>query len=343
MEKAVSEADNPRSMDARFYCDPEIFSLERSKIFRRSWQLVCAADAVAASGTCLPFTIGGLAIIVIRGEDGVLRAFRNACPHRGAQLVDGARDCLGELQCPYHGWKFDTRGGVMDMPWFGQPTPLDPSRYSLAPVSVEEWNGLIFVAVDPVGPLADQLSDLPDLLADVSVASMTTLGCSSFTAEVNWKTYFDQFTENYHVPFVHAPDKSVAIWNYTVTTGDNTVTLAAPGGGMHFGGRWIWMWPNCTISTFPGGAKLSRVEPTGPLSFEIDYQYLFVDVSALDEAARQRVIDSTEAIFRDDVNACRLVQGNYSSGNFRSGPLRTDLENGTAYFQSAVLGALGMT
>ncbi|UZW57528.1 aromatic ring-hydroxylating dioxygenase subunit alpha [Sphingobium sp. JS3065] len=329
-------------MDARLYCDADIFERERSAIFQRSWQLVCLHDAVAAPGACLPVTIGGAALILLRGDDGILRAFRNACPHRGARLVEETRDCVDELQCPYHGWKFDTRGSLTDMPWFGQPSPLDPALYPLSKVGIAEWRGLIFVAIDPIEPLERQLGDLPDLLEPVPLENMATLGRSTFAADVNWKCYFDQFTENYHVPIVHAPDKSVEIWNYTVMTGDNTVTLAAPGDGMHFGGRWVWIWPSCTFSTFPGGAKLSRIEPTGPMSFGIHYQYLFERSAPLDENARQRVIQSTEAIFRDDVMACKLVQGNYASGSFQSGPLRADLENGTAYFQSRILDALGM-
>lgn len=343
MESILSESDELRGMEGRFYSDAQILARERTAIFRRTWQLVCAGETVAASGSCLPVTIGGLAIIVMRGTDGVLRAFRNACSHRGARLVgEGGVGCLEELRCPYHGWTFDTGGNLIDTPWFGQASPLDLSRFPLLQVQVEEWRELVFVAIDPAGPLVEQLGNLPDLLESVPLRSMTTLGQSSFAADVNWKTYFDQFTENYHVPVVHAPDKSVAIWNYTVTVGENTVTLAAPGDGMHFGGRWIWVWPNCTISTFPGGAKLSRVEPTGPTSFEIHYRYLFEHASSLDAAARQRVIDSTEAIFRDDVAACQLVQSNYASGNFQSGPLRPDLENGTAYFQARVLDALHM-
>lgn len=324
------------NLPAHAYHDADVYRREQAAIFHRAWQLICERRAFNCAGDYFATSIGGIAILIMLGDDGGLRAFRNSCTHRGARLVPDGCGAAAALQCPYHAWQFDTRGLLTDTPWFGQPSPLDPARYPLEQIALQEWRGLVFVAVAPDCELATQLGDFPTLVRPIGLESLLPFGTSRLSADVNWKAYFDQFTENYHVPVVHAPDKSVEIWNYTVTTGENTITLAAPGGGMHFGGRWSWLWPNCTLSTFSGGVKLSRVEPTGPASFDIIYRYLFEPGAEPDAAACAQVIASTEAIFRDDLAACRLVQANYAHDNYRPGPLRPDLENGVAYFQARV-------
>lgn len=329
------------TLEPQHYADPVVMAAERSAIFEKSWQLLGSEAALAAPGAYVATRLGGVDIFVLQGEDGRLRGFRNACSHRGARLLERGSGKCAQIRCPYHGWQYDTLGQLRDTPWFGEASPFDLDSLPLREIAVECWRGLVFAAIDPIGPLVAQLGDLPDELAAVPIETYRSQQKLQFSAPVNWKVYLDQFTENYHVPIVHAPDKSVHIENYTVTDRDGIVILAAPAQGMFFGGRWIWGWPNWTLTLFKGGMKTSRLEPTSPTSFDIYFEFFFDDASEGGAEARQRVIDATQAIFDDDIGAGLLVQANYAEGNARPGPLHPVLENGVAYFQSRIRAALG--
>ncbi len=328
-------------LQSEYYVDESVFALEQQKIFSQNWQLICAIDRLRDQGDFLTFQIAGIGAFLVRGNDGEIRGFRNACRHRGARLLDGEGNC-DQIQCPYHGWEYDNKGALIATAWFEKPSPFACEELPLIPVDVTVWRGLIFAALDPQLGLLEQLGDFEKEVEDIPIETFRTAEWQSFEGTgVNWKTYFDQFTENYHVPLVHAPDKSLEIWNYTADAYDGIVVLRAPADGMYFGGRWIWGWPNWTLSTFPGGIKLSRVEPVSASKFVIHFQYLFADMTDDGTGTRRPVIDATETIFRDDIAACRLAQINYDAGNYIAGPLHPDLERGVAYFQSRVRGALG--
>lgn len=138
------------------YIDPSGAAQEAAAIFAPNWQFVCHVSDLPAPGTAARFDCAGLSAVVLRGRTGELQAFRNACRHRGARLVEGDEHtglafCVdGRLRCPYHGWTYDETGALTAVPP-GQrfDADFDPSRHSLAPVHVAQWRGLVFVAFDP--------------------------------------------------------------------------------------------------------------------------------------------------------------------------------------------------
>jgi choline monooxygenase len=328
------------NLEPHLYCDPAVMAREQRAIFLPHWQLIGSEADLDAPGAYTTIRMAGLDVFIIRGTDGKLRGFRNACAHRGAKLLDRSEGQCLQVHCPYHGWQYDTLGRLEATPWFGEPTPFDLASLKLQQISVDSWRGLLFAAIAPHTPLVEQLGDFPEAIADAPIESYRSKVKAVLSAPVNWKVYLDQFVENYHVPLVHAPDRSVHIENYTVMSRRSIVILAAPSQGMFFGGRWIWGWPNWTLSLFSGGMKTSRLEPTSPTSFTIYFEFHFKDSSEEGAAIRKRVVDATTDIFADDVRASQLVQTNYSEANYRPGPLHPVLENGVAYFQSRVRAAL---
>src|SRR5262245_63859719 len=98
------------NLDPSLYASPESFALERDRIFSKSWQLICPISRVEQPGSYVATEIASLKVFVLRGRDGVLRAFRNVCRHRGARLLaEGAGRC-GPIRCPYHNWAYGDRG-----------------------------------------------------------------------------------------------------------------------------------------------------------------------------------------------------------------------------------------
>ena len=125
------------------YTCPERFKAEM-ELFRRIPLPFCPSAAVAKPGDYVARDAAGVPIIAVRGEDGVVRAFRNACRHRGMKLADG-NGCAKALVCGYHGWVYKLDGSLDYIPdAYGFPD-LDPEKHGLVPVTAEERFGLVFV------------------------------------------------------------------------------------------------------------------------------------------------------------------------------------------------------
>lgn len=339
MEKYVTSSMH--TLKGSYYADPEQFSAEQSLIFRKNWELVGQERQLADPGSYIATEVGGAKVFVIRGKDGILRAFRNLCTHRGARLLDDGPGNCPQIRCRYHDWRFDLTGNLVDTPWFGDASPFDMPTLRLYPVPVEAWRGLVFLALDPAESLIEQIGDLPSTIANVPVESFTIMASRTQTVPINWKLYIDQFCEAYHVPATHAPDKAVDMKSYVTqphrgmmlmqTTGTDATKAAS-----YYGGRWIWVWPNWTVSIFDGGMKTSRVHPVSPTETVVHYDFYFADVSEAGAAARRRVVDATISIFWEDIAGCQLIQDNFPANDFHSGPLHPELERAVSYFHGRV-------
>jgi choline monooxygenase len=335
-----------RTLEGRYYSDPAVFSAERTRIFERSWQLVGYASQMTGAGDYLSTTVAGQNVFVIRGDDGTLRAFRNVCRHRGARLLDaGEGNCL-QIKCRYHDWRYNIEGALVDTPWYGQQSPFDLESLSLYPIRVDVWRNLIFLAIDPEVELVEQLGDFPDNLANVPIEAFSVGATRIFTVPINWKIYIDQFCEAYHVPTTHSPDKAVDMQNYRTRPHRGmmlmeTIGTTATAAASYYGGRWLWGWPNWTLSLFDGGMKISRLEPVSPTETVVQYHFLFADMSDDNAENRSRVVEATASIFWEDIAGCTLIQANHPSIGFHSGPLHPELEQAVAYFQGRVKAAVG--
>ena len=96
-------------------------------------------------------------MLVVRGEDGELRAFRNVCRHRAARLREGRGDCGKAIRCPYHGWTYRTDGRLIGVPEGRGFAGLDKRELGLMPARVEIFSGLVFVNLDlDAAPLAER-------------------------------------------------------------------------------------------------------------------------------------------------------------------------------------------
>ena len=327
------------NLGSECYRDPNIFGAESELIFAKSWQLIASENTLPKVGDYYATRIVGTDILLIRGTDGRLRGFKNVCRHRGAKLLQQGHGNCQVIRCPYHDWHYDTAGRLVDTPWFGEASPFELGRWPLHAIQVQCWRGLVFVALDPEMALMEQLGDLPEELADVPLEGFSLGAARHFDLAINWKTYVDQFVENYHVPPTHAPDKSAAIETFTSTPRRGMMIITAPV-ARSYGAKWLWGWPNWTLSLFQGGMKTSRINPLSAVTVEVDFGFYFADLSESGEAGRNRVIEATESIFHEDSSACLRAQAGYFSGSYTPGPLHPRLEQSVAYFQSRVREAL---
>jgi choline monooxygenase len=119
------------------------------------------------------------------------------------------------------------------------------------------------------------------------------------------------------------------------------VRMTAPQkNGSIYGGKWLWMWPNWTLSVFPGGMNTSRINPLAVNSTELIYDFYFSDTGEESAPSRRSTIDVNCAIVREDFGICEHTQNNYVSGGYSPGPLSPRHEQSVAYFQTMVKAAL---
>lgn len=194
----------PTRVPAERYTSPAFARLEVDRMWPRVWQQACTVDHVADPGDYFEYRCGPYSVLIVRGDDGELRAFQNACRHRGNTLCTGAGSSLRELKCGYHGWTWDLAGTLKRIPnrkGFGS---VHMSEFPLAPVQVDTWERLVFVNLDPAAmPLADYLEAVPGDIAWCGLGDFRCYATMTIDVEANWKTIADGYSETYHVQTLH--------------------------------------------------------------------------------------------------------------------------------------------
>jgi phenylpropionate dioxygenase-like ring-hydroxylating dioxygenase large terminal subunit len=202
---AASNASIVRGLPAWTYFNAELTALEYETLIRPSWQFVCHVNQLKTPGAFATLDMMRDSVIVMRGKDGVIRAFANACRHRGSRLLDGAGTCRGRITCPYHGWSYGLDGRLAAVPSEKTFRGIDKAELGLQPVGLEILLGLVFVRVCGEGPsLAEMWGDFvevarPYRLEEMELVDEPWIG----TWQCNWKVAVDNNLENYHVPIGH--------------------------------------------------------------------------------------------------------------------------------------------
>ena len=188
------------------YYDPAYFELERQAIFLRTWLQIGHVCEVPEPNSFIrrDVEIARASVLIMRGKDGVVRAFHNACTHRGTQLTEEVGGKQTNFSCPYHRWTFSTDGELVAAPDF-ESFHLDKADCRLKEIALEICAGLIFInfAKQPEQSLREWLGALAPQLEALPVARATTFSEYVYDIDANWKLTFDNFQENYHLRFIH--------------------------------------------------------------------------------------------------------------------------------------------
>ena len=190
------------------YFSQELFELECETLFKTHWQFVCHVNEAADIGAYVTFDVAGERALVIRGHDGILRAFHNLCRHRGSRIVPDARGvCNKAMVCPYHGWAYNLDGGLRGIANRDTFPPMQAEKWGLKPLEMEIWNGLVFIRFQagPQPAVAEILARFDDEIAPYDLANMVPTDSNSMDdlLPVNWKSVRDVDNEGYHVRQAH--------------------------------------------------------------------------------------------------------------------------------------------
>jgi len=190
------------SLDQPFYTDPEIYALELERIVYRNWILAGHVSEWPEKGDFRTMSVADESAIVVRGEDGELRAFANVCRHRGSRVCLEHEGHADRLACPYHGWQYATDGRLLaarDM-----PKDFDPTGYGLKALPCEIVHGLVFVAFSPSPPsLESARRDLEKPMRWFGFENMRVARRRHYDIPANWKLSIENYQECYHCATAH--------------------------------------------------------------------------------------------------------------------------------------------
>lgn len=199
-ERDFSDA---RAMPPGVYTSPEFLEREQQTLFRNEWLCMGRASALPSPGDYLTAEIAGQPIIVLRRDDGTLRAMSNVCLHRMSTLLEG-RGNVRRIVCPYHAWNYSLDGDLRGAPMMDRQDGFCKDSYKLPQVRCEIWQGWVYVTLNhEAPPVATQLKELDELIADYDMASYVETFHEEHVWDTNWKILAENFMESYHLPMLH--------------------------------------------------------------------------------------------------------------------------------------------
>jgi len=209
-EDRTERAEAPLLLHKSIYTGRARHAAEKAEIFDKLPLVAGLSGDLPGPGDVLVFDAAGPSILVMRGKDGKVRAFRNMCTHRAARLVEAQEPWNGHLprvSCPFHAWTFDAQGRLVGQPGKEGFAGCPDGQRDLIELPCEEHIGLIFVVLDPgAGPVnaAAHLGDFAPALKQLELGRAEPIKKGVLTADANWKFALDTYGENYHFKALHA-------------------------------------------------------------------------------------------------------------------------------------------
>jgi phenylpropionate dioxygenase-like ring-hydroxylating dioxygenase large terminal subunit len=347
----AASASAAETLPAWTYNDPAFHALERSRIFRRTWQFVCHANDVAEPGAYASLAFAGERVFVVRGRDGVIRGFHNTCRHRAACVATGSSGRFARaIVCPYHGWTYDLDGRLALVPGHETFPHLDRAAFGLVAVEVEVWQGLVFVRLGGTGPtVATLMAPYAAELLPYRIAEMRGERPDFWVADsaADWKNVMDNYLEGYHIPIGHPGLQRLFGGSYRVETAPHGVArafsvlrgepsrawserayqrLLPEVADLPQGWRRAWVYyslfPSTTINVAPHAVNLFQILPAGPGRTVVrGRNYVLPDDRRSMRAARWLGSRINARVYREDDALVRSVQGGLESGAYEAGRL----------------------
>jgi Phenylpropionate dioxygenase and related ring-hydroxylating dioxygenases, large terminal subunit len=185
------------SLPQALYCDPGVFQSDLENLWYREWLFAMPACEIPKTGDYVVYELGAYSVVIVRGSDGVIRAFHNSCRHRGSVLCKTRKGTNPKLVCPYHQWTYELDGKLL---WARDMGPdFDASKHGLKPVHCRVLAGLVYICVAKDAPDFDTFAAIAEpYLAPHDLANAKVAYQSTIIEEGNWKLVWENNRECYH-------------------------------------------------------------------------------------------------------------------------------------------------
>jgi Rieske 2Fe-2S family protein len=358
---ALAPFGSSRMLPREAYVDPAVFEWEQRNIFT-GWHCVGHAADLDGAGAQRAVGSGANGILLVRGDDGIARAFANVCRHRGHELLAcGASVKRRGVVCPYHAWSYKLNGELRNAPGFDRLDSFDAADFGLAELRLVDWHGWLFV--DPSGEdgdFADHVAGSEEIVSPYRPEDLTVVSRHSYELATNWKVIVENYQECYHCPSIHPELSRIS----PPTSGENiempgdwmggwmsmideaeTMSLSGRSGGVAIKGlseqelrsvMYLVGFPNLLVSLHPDYIMTHTMTPLSVDRTHVECAWAFPR-----EAADRPGFDPSYAVDfwdltnRQDWAACESVQRGLSSPHAQPGPLALE-EDGVYQFVTRV-------
>ncbi len=367
LAEALRPFGESRMLPRAAYTDPAVFEWERRHFFGGGWMCVARASELRVAGDQLAADVGAGSVLLVRGEDGAVRAFANTCRHRGHELLPcGSAANAKAIVCPYHSWAYTLSGQLRGAPGFRGTAGFDTSAWPLAALPCAEWHGLVFIdgSGGAAGPLP--LAALDEVLAPYEPERLVTAAVHSYDATANWKILTENYHECYHCPAIHpelcrvSPPRSGENYASTGAWIGGTMELRSGAATMSLDGRsngvplrglrgealrtviYIQIFPNVLLSLHPDYVMTHRLVPVAADRTRIECSWAFApEATARADFDPGYAVDFWDLTNRQDWAACEAVQRGLSSPHASPGPLAPDEATVYSFVTTVARGYLG--
>ncbi len=342
---AAQPASSAHALAAPLYTGASAFAFERVAVFARSWQLVAHSAQLAGAGDHVVVDIAGVPLLLVRGEDGVLRALHNVCRHRAGPLATCDGRGAKALRCKYHGWTYTLDGRLRSASEMSDAQDFDVGAIALPQAQVAEWQGQVFVALGDVPPLIELLRGIDARTAAHRLDTYKFDRRTSYEVACNWKAYVDNYLEGYHVPHIHPElNRMLDYRSYTTELTpwyslqhsplESADALYGNGEALYY-----YIWPNTMLNILPGRLQTNRVVPLAPDRCRVEFDYFYA--AGADDAAKRAQDEAfSDKVQHEDIEICEQVQRGLASGSYLAGRLNPKRETGVYHFHELYRRAL---
>ncbi|HXM92028.1 MAG TPA: SRPBCC family protein, partial [Candidatus Dormibacteraeota bacterium] len=335
------------TLASKFYTDPAILDIEKTRIFLRTWQLVGTLShacgevggvkrTIADPESFFTAEVAGEPVIVVRDKQGGLRAFSNVCRHRAGPIALGS-GCKNVLRCQYHGWTYTLDGRLIGTPDVEGVEFFDRSTMGMVPLRVEVWEQFIFVNLDTQAePLAAYLGKIPEQARGFQFEGLQFAERRDYVINCNWKVYVDNYLEGYHIPIAHPGlMREIDYAHYRTDTyryysqqfapiramkaEENSERFYAPGSGLQQA-AYFWIFPNLMLNIYPDNISTNLIVPIAHDKTLTIFEWFFHDVADSRVQERiQRAIAFSDEVQQEDIGLCENVQRGLRSATYDRG------------------------
>ena len=356
LDLALAPFGESRMLPRDSYLSPDVLAWEQRHLFD-GWMCLGRATEIPPGGLQAE-TVGDYGVLLTRDPDGELRAFENACRHRGHELLPcGGSAQVKAIVCPYHAWSYRHDGSLIGAPHFRDVAGFDTTTLGLKPVRAQEWHGWVFVDRSGTAPdLVDHIGELEDIVASYDAGSLVTCESHVYDVAANWKVIVENYQECYHCSMIHPelcrvspPDSGENIeregnwvggW-MTLRDGAETMSLDGRSGGVAMARldeherqtvMYVAVLPNLLISLHPDYVMSHQLVPLSPELTRITCSWAFPpEVAGRDGFDPSYAVDFWDLTNRQDWAACESVQRGMRAPHYEAGPLAPD-EDGVYHF-----------
>jgi Rieske 2Fe-2S family protein len=336
-----------RTLPAEQFTSPAHFAREQERVFGRRWLCLAREEDVALPGQFVVRQVGAESLILVRDQQGTVRAHFNVCRHRGTALCEEERGTFGKtIQCPYHAWTYALDGRLVGVPDLDQLPDFCKDDHPLHAAACAVWEGWVWVNLaEDAEPFAEAFAPLQGKWAAWNLPALARLGQIDYDVAANWKLIVQNYSECYHCALVHPALVKLS----PPTSGGNDLVegpflggymdVTEPGGSLTTSGRacglpvgplaqadlqrvyYYVLFPNVLLSLHHDYVMCHRLFPLGPDRTRIECEWLFHP-----ETAANAAFDPHDGIAfwdrtnREDWHVSELTMRGVRSTRYQPGP-----------------------